>query len=43
MPALVQPTMRGRAALTMALTVAASVAAESSWASSSSAVARSAS
>ena len=37
MPALLQPTMRGSASLTMSLTAAASVAAESSWASASSA------
>jgi len=43
MPALLHPTMRGSASLTMSLTAAASVAAESSCASVSSAPARSAS
>ena len=42
-PALVQPTMRGSASLTTAVTAAESVAAESSWARASSASARTAS
>ena len=43
MLALVQPTMRGRASLTTAVTAAESVAPESSWARASRAPARSAS